>query len=87
MDRERAERDSPAKVRTLRTWAEGEAAALRVGLPVALVVFGSLAASGGWFLRTHQRAMADSRIQQIEAMGAVLSPSAETMLAAGELSA
>jgi signal transduction histidine kinase len=85
MDAEQVDREGRAPRHQLL--ARGESTAIRIGLPVAVLVFGAMGASAYWSYSVHRDAWTSARGRQIEAIGSMLSQSAETMLAAGELSA
>ena len=64
----------------------GESIIASVGISVAAILMAAMAASGWWTLRTQREAFVADRVEQVRALGQVLSRSAESMLANNDLS-
>src|ERR1700722_14279919 len=65
----------------------GEAAIASIGIALAAILLGAMAAAGWWMLHTQQAAAETAREQQVEAVGNLLSAGAEALLAADDLTA
>jgi PAS domain S-box-containing protein len=64
----------------------GESAVASVGIALAAIVLLAMAAAGWWTLRTQKQSLQLSRINQVRTIGAILSQTAESMLASNDLS-
>ena len=65
----------------------GETAVASVGIALAAILLGSMAAAGWWTLRTQQAAEASARAEQVKAAAAMLAQCAEPLLAHNERAA
>src|SRR5205823_178373 len=64
-----------------------ESAVASLGIALAAIILAAVASLGWWTLRTQREALEQSRAREIQAIGAILCQSAETMLESNELSA
>lgn len=72
---------SPRKNRRRIGLAGGEAAVAAMGLAIAAVVVGVLAASAGWTLHTHRRMEMASRSEKVSVVGRLLAQTCERLFA------
>jgi len=81
--------EGPAEKKSVRhgRWLQrGESPAARIGVVVFAILVIAMGASTWWSRRMNRRTVTRSSVEQIEAIGTVLSESAEAMLSARELS-
>jgi signal transduction histidine kinase len=70
-----------------RMLLRGEATIASIGIALAAILLGAMGAAGWWMLHTQQAAAEAAREQQVEAVGNLLAPSTEALLAADDLTA
>ena len=70
-----------------RLLSRGESGVASIGIAAAAILLGAMAALGWWTTRTQKQHLTDSRVEQIRAVGQLLSSSAEVLLPGDELSA
>jgi PAS domain S-box-containing protein len=71
-----------------RGWlARGESVVAFVGIALAAILLAVTAGSAWWTLKTHERGVETARRERVRAVAAILAPSVERLLAAGEVSA
>ncbi|MBC8105011.1 MAG: hypothetical protein H7Z14_00345 [Anaerolineae bacterium] len=73
--------------RPSRLFLRGESAVASIGIAAAAILLGAMAILAWWNAQAQQQALIDSRKEQIRGIGALMSLSAESLLAANELSA
>lgn len=73
--------------RPSRLFLRGESAVASIGIAAAAILLGAMAVLAWWNGATQRQALIDSRREQVRAIGGLLSQSAESLLAADELSA
>src|SRR5207248_1605826 len=86
----RAEMDQTANVKSTgrgMLLLRGESAVAFIGIAVAAILLGAMAASGWWTLRTQRQMAQSARLAELRAVGTALAQSGEIMLGSNELSA
>jgi len=84
---ETAQHPSDNATRHGQSRARNHSLATFVGAPMVGILLLAMAAMAWWLSFTHNRAYSKARTREIETVGAIISQSAEVMLAADELSA
>lgn len=73
---------------TRRGWMKrGESVIASTGLGLAMILLAVMAASAWWTLRSQRQTVAAARNEQLHAVGSLLSQSAESLLAGGDVTA
>lgn len=84
--KQRMHRLAVAQLMTRRGWLmRGESVIASTGLTLAVILLVAMAASAWWTLRTQRQTMQAARQEQLNALGGLLSHSAEALLTSDEL--
>src|SRR4051794_19477250 len=73
--------------RPSRLFLRGESAVASIGIAAAAILLGAMAVLAWWNAEAQRQAMVDARTEQVRGIGMLMSLSAESLLAADELSA
>jgi signal transduction histidine kinase len=82
-----ASEEATKPTRRSRLFLRGESAVASIGIAAAAILLGAMAMLAWWNAEAERRALIEARREQVRSIGALLSQSAESLLAANELSA